>query len=81
MGPWREWGQKGSSWQRPFMFQGLVTKWLLSRPGHVTGSTKDTAKKVILNLIVPVPFVKCLEGCLEIGERGEGAHHGTCKQD
>lgn len=63
------------------MFQGLVTKWLLSRPGHVTGSTKDTAKKVILNLIVPVPFVKCLEGCLEIGERGEGAHHGTCKQD
>jgi hypothetical protein len=25
--------QKGSSWQRPFVYQGLVTKCLLSRPG------------------------------------------------
>lgn len=30
------------------------------RPSRVTENTKDTAKKVILNLIVPVPFVKCL---------------------
>lgn len=61
------WGaQKGSSWQRPLVSRGLLTKCLLSRPGRVTGNTKDTAKKVILNLIVPVPFVKCLQGCLEI---------------
>lgn len=52
--------QKGSSSQRPFMFQGLVTKCLLSRPGRVTGNTKGSAKEVILNLIVPISFVKCL---------------------
>lgn len=59
--PWGLGGhRKEAAGRDPSCFRGLVTKCLLSLPGHVTGNTKDTAKKVILNLIVPVPFVECL---------------------